>query len=217
MVFISEFLVIEILSAWLKGSMCQAQGGEAACEWHGPSKTLYPPNRSINYQSASVQNAETDEKGGNRLLMYFISGCSLAAPTKVSWIVQHNDWWLQLLQAEEDERTMWRNEFLCELTCWICLRFWHWLLQRIQPRLKPRFNLSWLVAYAEGAFPAVGLDPCCICGPQKKEIDTALWKLLANQLEDPIKLVAVNRHASAIFEWLDCVIYNSGFSSTSPP
>lgn len=77
----------------------------------------------------------------------------------------------------------------------------HWLLQRTQPRLNPRFSLTWLVADTEGASPEVGLSPCCLCGHQKEEIATALWKLMTNQLKDPIKLMSGNRHAEYFSDW----------------
>lgn len=95
---------------------------------------------------------------------------------------------------------------------------WHWLLQRIRPRLKPRFNLSWLVAYPRGCvstgWPIFPLLAFVVI--KRKRLQPHCGNLTANQPEDPIKLVSVSRHASTKFQWLKCIIHKVVYQAESP-
>lgn len=75
-----------------------------------------------------------------------------------------------------------------------------WLLQRIQPKLKSRFNLSWLVAYVKAASTGVGTCACCLLSSSKESDCNCTVE--TNQVEVKIKLVSVTRHQQYYSNWI---------------
>lgn len=122
MISLPRFLGIEILSQWMKGPICQAKGGQDACEqystrfvWQSSQlDTLFPLYcMSIMYHHQELtqnlkKNAETDEQAGKSHSILWFKWMLLDSihQSFLVWNVQHNDWWLQ---GVEDERTMWLN------------------------------------------------------------------------------------------------------------
>lgn len=83
------------------------------------------------------------------------------------------------------------------------VRVWQWLLQRIQPRLKPRFNLSWLVAHVDGV-----LGLCLLPSQSSKERDwsfsdwPALFTTVFFKHQSPLMLENLLRFLPTFFHFM---------------